>query len=111
MTEMILYYATPCHGYIRTTVFVVCLGFAGAVHAAGPWHAAEQNTTGWSFMTPDERVEHQRVMRGFRTYEECRAYQEAHHTRMAARAKQAGQILVPNATSGCEQLRARGGIK
>lgn len=95
------------------TLVALLLNFvlmAGA-RAAGPWHAAGQNTAGWQFMTPDERVEHQRRMRGFDSYEACSAYQAEHHVRMAERALRAGIILERRAESGCEQLRQRGNIK
>lgn len=81
------------------------------VWASAPWHAARQNTTGWQYMTPNERVEHQRHMRGFETYEECKAYQAEHHARMAARALKEGIVLQPRSESGCKQLRQRGKFK
>lgn len=79
--------------------------------AAGPWHAAGPNTAGWQFMTPDERIEHQRRMRSFESYEECKSYQAEHHARMAERALRQGVVLERKAESGCEQLRQRGNLK
>jgi hypothetical protein len=79
--------------------------------AAAPWHAARQNTSGWQFMTPDERVEHQRLMRSFTTYQECKAYQQKRHAEMAARARQAGAVLEASKESGCDKLRARGRLE
>ena len=83
------------------------MGLAATV-AAGPWHAAEPNTSGWYYMTPGERIEHQRRMRSFQSYEACKAYQAEHHAQMAQRARQQGGELQPRAESGCEQLRRRG---
>jgi predicted ferric reductase len=40
-------------------------------------------------MTPEERIEHQSKIRGFKTYEECRSYQVAHHQLMEERARAA----------------------
>ncbi len=79
--------------------------------AAGPWHAARRNTAGWQFMSPDERVEHQRLMRSFTTYQECKAYQKKRHAEMAARALQAGVVLEAAKESGCDKLRARGRLE
>lgn len=79
--------------------------------ASGPWHAAGQNTAGWQYMTPDERIEHQRRMRSFNTLAECRAYQDAHHQHMAERAARAGASLRRKAASGCEQLQQQGKLK
>ena len=95
---------------LRTLVSAVLLLLAG-VCAAGPWRAAEQNSYGWQFMTPDERVEHQRRLRGFDSYEGCKTYQAEHHARMAARAARQGIELQPKAHSACDQLRARGQFK
>lgn len=90
-----------------------CLGLllASGTLAAGPWRAAEPNSYGWQFMTPEERIEHQRRMRSFETYDECKAYQAEHHAHMAERARQAGVELTPKAQSGCDQLRARGRLR
>ena len=41
----------------RTLLAAVLLPLLTVALAAGPWHAARQNTSGWQFMTPDERVE------------------------------------------------------
>ena len=87
------------------------LALISSAWAAGPWHAVGQNTSGWQFMTPDERIEHQRRMRSFKTYEECSAYQSEHHARMAERARQGGVILERKTESACEQLRLKGYFK
>lgn len=97
---------------MRSHQIFVLLAFSLALAmnawATGPWHAVGENTAGWQFMTPDERVEHQRRMRSFETYEECKTYQAEHHARMAERALREGVVLERKAKSGCEQLRQRG---
>lgn len=90
-------------------LFVLLL--QSSIAAAGPWRAGEANSHGWQFMTPDERIEHQRRMRSFATYEECKAYQAEHHALMAERARRSGVELTPKAQSGCDQLRARGRLR
>ncbi len=92
---------------LRILLLSTLVGTLDAV-AAGPWHAAEPNTSGWYYMTPNERVEHQRRMRSFETYEECKAYQAEHHVKMAERTRQKGIELQPRVESGCDQLRRRG---
>lgn len=89
-------------------LFAIVLGATLSTTMAGPWHAASPNTYGWRLMTPEEREEHQRRMRSFTSYEECKAYQTEHHALMAERARQAGVQLKPHADSGCERLRAQG---
>jgi len=79
--------------------------------ANGPWRAVEKNTEGWQFMTPDERIEHQRRMRSFETYEDCKVYQDDIHARMVQRALLEGVVLQPKSDGGCEQMRQRGQFK
>lgn len=47
-------------------------------------------TPGWSMMTRAERNEHREHMRSFKTYEECTAYRDQVHEKMAARIKEKG---------------------
>lgn len=79
--------------------------------ARGPWRAGAENTTGWQFMTPEERIEHQRRIRGFETFEACAAYQAEHHALMAERARRAGVELQEGRHGACEQLKAQGRLK
>lgn len=90
----------------RPFCLMVLLAVQLPVHA-GPWRAGEQNVYGWQLMTPDERIEHQRRLRSFTSYDDCRAYQQAHHAEMAERARAAGVVLSPRRQSACEQLRAQ----
>lgn len=96
---------------IRLALLVACLALWAEAGHAGPWRASAHNSAGWQFMSPEERVEHQRRMRSFDRYEECKAYQAAHHAQMAERARQAGVVLEQREDSGCEQLRARGRLE
>ena len=87
---------------------------AGSVFAQqGPrWAADDGNTRGWQLMTPEERVEHQNKMRSFKTYDECKAYQEQQHQAMEARAKEQGVTLPADGNGyGCDNMRARGFVK
>lgn len=92
-------------------VLVFGLGLSGVSWARGPWRAADTNTAGWRFMSPEERVEHQRRMRGFETFEACASYQAEHHAHMAERARRAGTTLRHGRPGACEQLRAQGRLQ
>lgn len=92
-------------------ILLLALAALPTIASAGPWHAAEPNTGGWSYMKPDERIEHQRRMRSFKTYEECKDYQAKHQALMAKRASKQGIVLQPKSDAGCEQLRQRGQFK
>jgi hypothetical protein len=101
----------------NATFFAIALAGAlvattGIAEARGPWRATQMNTAGWQLMTPEERIEHQNKMRSFKTYDECKAYQEQHHKMMEERAKQKGVTLPPMGPRyGCDNLKARGYLK
>ena len=73
--------------------------------ARGPWRANDGNTTGWYLMSPEERIEHQARIRGFRNYDECHAYQLEHHRLLAVRASEKGLQLTANRRDICEHLK------
>ncbi|MCZ7656038.1 MAG: hypothetical protein M5R42_19940 [Rhodocyclaceae bacterium] len=68
----------------------------------------QDNTPGWSLMTPEERTAHHNAMMSAKTYEECKAAQEAQHKQMEARAKEQGQDA---AGAAPERLRAHEGAR
>ncbi|MBP9712381.1 MAG: hypothetical protein KBD60_01660 [Sterolibacterium sp.] len=74
------------------------------LQAYGPWRADAQNTRGWQFMSPEERIEHQARMRGFRDADACRAYQLEQHRRMTERAQVQGVTLRPAPRDACAHL-------
>ena len=100
----------PIHS-LRTLLAGLLLTLAAASAHASPWRADPDNSRGWELMSPAERIEHQRRLRSFTDYEACRAYQQAHHTQMEARAQAAGRSLRPRARSPCDDLRERGDLK
>ena len=73
------------------------LTLAATAHA-GPWRADPDNSRGWELMSPAERIEHQRRLRSFTDYEACRAYQQAHHAQLEARAQTSGRRPVAGYT-------------
>jgi len=79
----------------------------GTAGVAGPLRTSERNTSGWAYMTPKERLEHQATVRTFTDYGTCRAYQLQHHEAMEARAQASGQTLKPASERRdlCEHLR------
>lgn len=87
-------------------IVLLALSFflAGSVQARGPWRASEGNTSGWQYMTPEERVEHQARIRSFRRYEDCVAYRQQHHQQMAERARAQGEVLRQGRREICAHL-------
>ena len=79
---------------------------AGSVQALGPWRASETNSRGWQFMTSEERIVHQAKVRGFTSYEDCKAYQVEHHRLMEARARERGMALPSGGQDFCAHLKS-----
>lgn len=71
----------------------------------------KDNTPGWSLMTPEERSAHHNAMMSAKTYEECKAAQEAQHKQMEARAKEKGAALPAPRQNACDRMKARGFYK
>ena len=68
----------------------------------------QDNVSGWSLMTPEERSAQQAKMRSSKTYAECKALQTEHRVSMAARAKEKGVSLPSPRQNGCDRMQARG---
>ena len=71
----------------------------------------QNNTAGWSLMTPEERTTQQTKMRAVKTYDECKTIQGEHRTVMEARAKERGVTLPMPPQNGCDRMKARGFIQ
>ena len=71
----------------------------------------KDNTFGWNLMTPEERSAHHNAMMSAKTYEECKAAQEAQHKQMEARAKEQGKTLPGPRQNACDRMKARGFYK
>ena len=71
----------------------------------------QNNTRGWTLMTPDERTAFQKQMREVKTYDECVLVQTEHRGAMEIRAKDKGVTLQTPRQNGCDNMKARGLIK
>ena len=93
------------HWLLMTLFSSLLLAAAFAAEARGPWRAGEDNTRGWQLMTPEERIEHQARVRGFKTLDECRTYQQEHHREMEQRARARGSALPSGGRDICDHLK------
>ncbi len=75
--------------------------------AQGPWRATRDNTPGWQWLTPAERIEHQARIRGFSDYETCALYRREHRQLVSERAQAAGQQVGPGRHDFCKHLPRR----
>jgi len=95
--------------FFRSRAFLLLAAAAAlqtpAAARAGPWRANEGNTPGWALMTPEERVEHQAMVRGFTSFDACRSYQIAHHRLMQERAEKSGLPPPRGGHDFCARLR------
>lgn len=87
---------------------IVTLCVLPVVAPAAPWRAHEGNSPGWRYLSPAERVEHQRRLRSFTSLAACKAYLAQHHRLIAERARRAGQAWTPHAPDTCDRLRQEG---
>jgi len=71
----------------------------------------QNNTRGWTLMTPEERTAFQIKMREVKTYDECKLTQTEHRTLMETRAKEKGVTLPTPRRNACDNMKARGLIK
>lgn len=96
---------------LLSTAVLAASAFA-APGGPGRFAFDKSNVPGWSLMTPEERTEHQNKMHSFKTYDDCKAYQQEHHAQMQERAKEKGVALpaAPRANA-CDRMKARGFFK
>lgn len=93
---------------MKRAIAIACIAvFCSATLAQGPgpgtgaagkgkgqgWQFNSGNTYGWSLMSPEERTAHRDKMLAAKTYDECKAYQDAQHKLMVERAKEKGQAI------------------
>lgn len=90
----------------------------GMGHGMGPgagggrgMRFSQNNTRGWTLMTPEERTAFQTRMREVRTYDECVQAQTEHRGAMEVRAKAQGLSLPTPRRNACETMKAQGLIK
>lgn len=93
------------------------MGPGGGMGGMGPggrgmrYQFNQDNTFGWSLMTPEERTAHHNAMMSAKTYEECKAAQEAQHKQMEARAREKGATLPAPRQNACDRMKASGFYK
>lgn len=74
-------------------------------HGSAKWWGSDV-TPGWALMTWKERNEHRKRMRSAKTYDECKAYLDEHHAKMAERAKEKGKgALAEPKRDACAPLK------
>lgn len=86
-------------------------GGGGMGRGARAMRFDQNNTRGWTLMTPEERVAHREKMVSLKTYDECKAFQAEHRVTMEARAKEKGTTLPVPRQNACDRMKARGLVK
>lgn len=69
------------------------------------------NTAGWTLMTAEERTAHRDKMLAAKSYDACKAIQDAHHKAMEARAREKGAALRAPRQNACDRMKAGGFFK
>lgn len=94
-----------------TAVLAATVGAVSVEAAGGRYRFQQDNTPGWTLMTPAERSEFQTRMRAAKTYDECKAIQAEHRAMVEARAQEKGVTLNTPRHNACDQMQARGFLK
>ena len=86
---------------------------AATIANAGPGRYSfnQDNVRGWQLMTVEERTAHQEKMLSFKTYDECKTYQDTHRAELDARAKAQGKTLATPRNNACDGMKAQGLLK
>ena len=71
----------------------------------------QDNTAGWTLMTPAERSAQQTRMRSANSYAECKQVQAEHRVTMEARATEKGVTMPAPRQNGCDRMQAMGLFK
>ena len=71
----------------------------------------QDNTAGWSLMTPEERKAHHDKMMAAKSFDDCKAAQAEQHRQMEERAKAQGKTLPGPRQNACDNMKARGFYK
>lgn len=77
----------------------------------GRYSFSQDNVRGWQLMTVEERTAHQEKMLSFKTYDECKTYQDTHRAELDARAKAQGKTLPTPRHNACDGMKAQGLLK
>ena len=93
---------------LAAAVLATPLGAVSVEAGGGRYRFQQDNTPGWTLMTPAERTEYQTRMRAAKTYDECKAIQAEHRAMVEARAKEKGVTLNVPRYNACDQMKARG---
>lgn len=67
----------------------------------------ENNATGWSLMTNQEKRQYRERMMASKTFDECLGIQKQNHEQMMTRAKSQGVNLSSPRQNACERMRER----
>lgn len=86
-------------------------GGSGMGRGAQAMRFDQNNTRGWTLMTPDERAAHREKMLSLKTYDECKTFQTEHRATMEARAKEKGTTLPVPRQNVCDRMKAGGLVK
>ena len=84
---------------------------AGMGPGGGGMMFNQNDTRGWTLMTPEERTAFQIKMREVKTYDDCKLTQVEHRSIIEARARERGATLMTPRADACDRMKARGLIK
>lgn len=93
---------------MRNGLLLTCLLLAAGQALAFPWYAQGENFRGAQLLTQEERKSHVARLQGMKSFDECRAYMNAHYLELDRRAKERGALLPPVQGDPCEAMKSMG---
>lgn len=78
---------------------------------AFPWYSSGDGLRGGELMTPEERQTYAGKLPTLQSWDECRAYVDAHNQEIDRRAQAKGITLPPVSGDPCKVMRGFGRIK
>jgi len=95
---------------MRRSTLLLTLLYVGAAQAF-PWYASGENFRGAQLMSPGERKAHVAKLQSMKTFDECRAYMQAHYLELEKRAKERNVTLPPVQGDPCEVMKVMGRVR
>jgi len=93
--------------YLLPLVLVLLNGQAMAF----PWYSGGDNIRGAELLTPDERKAYVARLQSMKSFDECKAYMQAHYGEIDRRAKERNIELPPVQGDPCAVMKTMGRIR
>jgi hypothetical protein len=92
-------------------LFLLSLLFSAGQALAFPWYSSGEKIRGAELMTPEERKAYATALPNMKSFDECRAFVDAHNLELDKRAREHNVTLPPISGDPCTVMKTLGRIK